>query len=259
MIIRYHLVDNSPWPFIVSGGVLQFFTTFVCFMNGYLTVGYVGISLLVVFSSVSYWLRDVIREGSLEGQHTSTVSWGLRLGFALFIVSEIMFFFGFFWGYFWLCQSTEDSLSGLWPSAGVATIDPYGLPLLNTIILLSSGTTLTYAHEALLLGNRRGLLLGMLSTLLLALLFLCVQLYEYIEGAVMISDGAFGSCFYLLTGFHGFHVLVGFIMLVVTSIRIFNYDQRSDHHVGFEVSAWYWHFVDVVWLFLFVIVYIVSS
>lgn len=270
--IRYHLVDQSPWPFVVSGGVFNLVTLTVFYLHNGYTLGLSsfgksqwlfnnGYLVTFVFGllGVGFWLRDIIREGTFEGQHTYLVRRGLRLGFALFILSEVVFFGGFFWGYFWLCQSSEDSLSGFWPGKGLAKVDPLELPLCNTILLLSSGVSLTYSHEGLLLGNRRGFINGLFITILLAFIFILVQSYEYKVASLTISDGSYGSCFYLLTGFHGFHVLIGLLMLVVTFVRGYNYHLTSGHHLGFEVSGWYWHFVDVVWLYLYIALYIYGS
>ena len=270
--IRYHLVDQSPWPFMVSGAVLNMVTLVVYYLhNGYTiswssfgqsywwyNYGYI-VAILFTLLGITFWLRDIIREGTFEGQHTNLVRRGLRLGFALFILSEVMFFGGFFWGYFWLCQSSEDSMSGFWPGKGLAKVDPLELPLCNTVLLLSSGVSLTYSHEGLLLGNRKGFLGGLLATVILALIFIGVQSYEYQVASLTISDGSFGSCFYLLTGFHGFHVVIGLLMLLVTFIRGYKYHITSGHHVGFEVSGWYWHFVDVVWLYLYIALYIYGT
>ena len=250
----YHLVDPSPWPFVGAMSALVLAVGAILYMHKegpwVMAVGFA----MVLFTMFMWW-RDVVREGEHLGHHTPVVRIGLRYGMALFIASEVMFFSAFFWAYFNAALFPTEATGGIWPPQGVATFNPWDLPFLNTLILLTSGVTVTWAHHALLENNRRDVIRGLALTVLLGAIFTCVQAYEYSHAAFGFADGIYSSTFYMATGFHGFHVLVGTIFLVVCLFRAINGHFKPDHHVGFEAAAWYWHFVDVVWLFLFVCVY----
>ena len=211
--------------------------------------------VIYVIMSISYWGRDVIRESSYQGEHTIIVRRGLKIGVVMFIVSEVMFFVGLFWSYFWSSLGGTVEIGSVWVPKGIELMSAYEVPLLNTCILLTSGMSVTWAHNALVVGNRRGVIEGLVVTVILGGIFTAFQLYEYVHGEFKISDGIYGSTFYMLTGFHGLHVLIGTVMLVVSLIRVWRYEQTKEHNVGFEWSSWYWHFVDVVWLLLFIGVY----
>jgi len=189
------------------------------------------------------------------GNHTSSVQRGLNLGVALFIVSEALFFLAIFWAFFHSALSPTIELGTMWPPLAIEPINPFELPLLNTIILLSSGVTITWAHHSLISGERKGTLYASLATIGLAVIFTGLQILEYLVSSFTISDGVFGTCFYFSTGFHGIHVLIGTIFLTVGFWRILAYQSTDSHHLGFESAILYWHFVDVVWLFLFISVY----
>lgn len=252
----YHLVDPSPWPFIISFGL--FFLTFGSAMYFH---GYIGSNLLIltgfvmVLLTMYTWFRDIVREAVYEGQHTKQVQLGLRNGMLLFIFSELLFFISFFWAFFHSALAPTPEIGSLWPPLGIQTVDAWGIPLLNTIILLSSGATITWAHHSIVFGDRKNAILSLFTTIALALFFTLIQAYEYIESTFSISDGIYGTTFFLLTGFHGIHVIVGTIFIIISTIRLINHHFTKQHHFGFEAAAWYWHFVDVVWLFLFVVVY----
>ena len=201
------------------------------------------------------WWRDIIREATFEEQHTFSVQRGLRLGMILFIVSEIMFFFAFFWAFFHSSLSPAFNIGGVWPPVAIEAIQTSGIPLTNTFFLLSSGATVTWAHHAIIVRAKKQAIIGLILTVILATIFTGFQGIEYFDAPFTITDSVFGSCFYMATGFHGFHVFVGTISLIVSLIRIVFNHFTSTHHFGFESAAWYWHFVDVVWLFLFVTVY----
>ena len=252
----FHLVDPSPWPLIASLGAFMMTTGGVCYMHNFLGGGQL---LLTGFSIILYvmytWWRDIIREATFEEQHTFAVQRGLRLGMILFIVSEIMFFFAFFWAFFHSSLAPTFNIGSVWPPQAISPIQTSGIPLTNTFFLLSSGATVTWAHHALIVRSKKQALISLLLTLILAILFTGLQGLEYYEAPFTISDSVFGSCFYMATGFHGFHVFIGTLSLFVSFLRI-GYNHFTDtHHFGFESAAWYWHFVDVVWLFLFVTVY----
>jgi cytochrome c oxidase subunit 3 len=256
----YHLVDPSPWPFLASLSAL--FITIGAVMTMHFFVRgpqllFAGIGFLIII--LSLWWRDVIREGTYQGHHTPIVQKGLRLGFILFIISEIMFFFGFFWAYFHSSLAPTIWIGCVWPPLGIITFNPYEIPLLNTSILLLSGITLTIAHYSLLISFREESIFQVFNTIILAILFLLIQLYEYFHAPFSIADSVYGSVFYMLTGFHGFHVIVGMLFIIVCFYRLINYHFKPSQHIGFEAALWYWHFVDVVWLFLYIFVYIWGS
>ncbi len=279
----YHLVDPSPYPLVSSIAVTIMMVGAVAWMKGLFGLP-AGTSWLFfaglagVLYSMAGWWWDVIKE-SRKGDHTPVVSIGLRYGMVLFIASEIMFFAAFFWMFFEMAVFNEarahvpeignwaDTAAAwsTWPPRGVEVLDPWQLPLLNTVILLLSGTTVTWAHHALQVGDRAGARMGLIVTVALGILFTAVQAYEYhhiIHENLFFNDaaansGLYGSIFFMATGFHGFHVLIGTIFLAVCLLRLMAGQFPPQKHCGFEAAAWYWHFVDVVWLFLFAFVYVV--
>jgi cytochrome c oxidase subunit 3 len=216
---------------------------------------FLTIAFLTLLSSMTLWWRDVISEATYLGNHTLAVQKGLNMGVALFIVSEALFFLGIFWAFFHSALSPTVELGAQWPPMGIQAVNPFELPLLNTIILLSSGVTVTYAHHSIIKGNRYGALNGLVATVILALIFTALQGVEYSVSSFTISDGAFGSCFYLSTGFHGLHVMIGTAFIAVGLWRVMAYHSTENHHLGLESSILYWHFVDVVWLFLYISIY----
>jgi cytochrome c oxidase subunit 3 len=251
----YHLVDPSPWPVVgaLAAGVLA--VGAVLFMHN-ITAWLLPIGFLMVLGTMFFWFRDVVREATFQGHHSPVVQIGLRYGMLLFIASEVMFFSAFFWAFFDAALFPKEATGGVWPPKGILPFDPLSLPLLNTLILLTSGVTVTWAHHALREGDRAGLLQGLGLTVLLGLCFTGVQAYEYGHAAFGFREGIYPSTFFMATGFHGFHVIIGTIFLIVCWFRAYRGDFKPDHHFGFEAAAWYWHFVDVVWLFLFVCVYL---
>lgn len=252
----YHLVDPSPWPLIAAIGALMLTTGTVLIMhrffggNQLILIGFFVI-LFVMFG----WWRDVIRESTFEDQHSFAVQKGLKLGMILFIVSEIMFFFAFFWSFFHASLAPSYNVGGVWPPQFINVISVSGIPLTNTFFLLSSGATVTWAHHAIIIRAKKQAVISLIFTLVFAILFTGLQVLEYFEASFTINDCVFGSCFFMATGFHGFHVFVGTIALVISLFRIIFNHFTSTHHFGFESAAWYWHFVDIVWLFLFITIY----
>jgi len=255
------MVTASPWPMFISFSLLILTMGSVVYIQGYASpFGDSGISLVLLgFIStalcLALWLRDVVTEGTFLGDHTIPVQKGLSLGMVFFIITEVFFFISIFWALFHSSLSPDVALGGQWPPVGIESINPFELPLLNTILLLTSGATVTYSHHAVINKNRAGAISGLILTVVLATVFTICQGIEYYNAPFAISDGVYGSTFYLSTGFHGIHVIVGTIMLAVSLGRMIQYHFTSTHHVGYESSILYWHFVDVVWLFLFVSVY----
>lgn len=252
----FHIVDPSPWPLLFSLGALATPFGAVLYMHSYDNGGYVFfIGLTTVIFTLLIWARDIVREGTFLGHHTLAVQRGLRIGMILFITSEIMFFVAFFWAFFHASLAPDVALGAVWPPQGIEVLRAWDVPFLNTAILLMSGATVTWAHHSMLHGNRTQAITGLILTVILAISFTALQAFEYIEAPFAISDGIYGTTFYMATGFHGFHVFVGTCLLTVCLIREVKYHYTTVHHFGFEASAWYWHFVDVVWLFLFTTIY----
>ena len=251
----WHVQEPSALPLIGSAAALVAAIGAVdYFHNGSFVILSVG--LLGVLFIMYRWWALVVHEAEVGKHHTLPVQTMLRWGMILFIASEVMFFFAFFWAYF---HSSIPALnvvaSPAWPPQGIEPLYTWGLPFLNTVILLTSGATVTYAHHALLKGKRGGLIFGLILTVALGVLFLVLQAHEYGVAAFGLGDGIYPSTFYLATGFHGFHVFIGTVFLFVCLVRAIKGQFTPTQHVGFEAAAWYWHFVDVVWLFLFCFVY----
>lgn len=252
----FHLVSPSPWPIFTSFNLLTLTTTGVLTMHSFMHAStFFFCALFLVVYSMALWFRDIISEATYQGNHTLAVQRGLNMGVALFIVSEALFFLAIFWTFFHSALSPNIELGAQWPPMGIQAINPFELPLLNTVILLSSGVTVTYAHHSLIQGDRTGTLYGLVYTILLAVLFTALQGIEYSVSSFTISDGVYGSCFYFGTGFHGLHVIIGTLFLAVGFWRVLAYHLTENHHLGFESGILYWHFVDVVWLFLYISVY----
>lgn len=252
----FHLVDPSPWPFFAAMGTFFFTSGLVLFMhffdNGYFILrnGFIFIAIVSIL-----WWRDVIRESTFEGNHTSYVRTGLRIGMALFIVSEVMVFASFFWAFFHSSLNPTIDIGCVWPPKGIHPMNAFGIPLLNTLILVTSGAWITKSQFEILSGNRQESIEGLIFTIILAILFTAFQAYEYLNASFNISDGIFGSTFYMATGLHGSHVIVGTIFIIVCLLREIKYHFTSKIHLGIDLASWYWHFVDIVWLFLFIFIY----
>ena len=267
----YHLVNPSPWPIV--GAVGAFITAiglilWMHFGGSYGAVGLLGFALILY--TMFMWWRDVIGEAN-SGDHTPVVGLHLRYGMIMFIASEVMFFVAWFWAFFDASLFAGEPIQaarvaatgGVWPPAGVDVLDPWHLPLINTLVLLTSGTTVTWAHHALLNNDRSGLKWGLAATVVLGIFFTSLQAYEYAHALFAFNrdhgGNIYGSTFFMATGFHGFHVLIGTLFLTVCLFRAMAGQFTPKQHFGFEAAAWYWHFVDVVWLFLFACIYIWGS
>nr|AML25762.1 cytochrome c oxidase subunit III [Scolytinae sp. BMNH 1274287] len=250
----FHLVDQSPWPLTTSFSVFTMLMGtikwFHLYKNDLMILGL----LLTILSSYQWW-RDITRESTYQGHHTMKVAKGLQWGMILFIISEIFFFFAFFWAFFHSSLSPTIELGLNWPPKEINPFNPLEIPLLNTLILLTSGLTVTWAHHSLMENNFKQALQGLTLTVLLGIYFSILQGFEYIEAPFSIADSVYGSTFFMTTGLHGLHVIVGSTFLLVCLIRLYKNHFSSTHHFGFEAAAWYWHFVDVVWLFLYISIY----
>jgi len=252
----YHLVSPSVWPIIMSGS-LYILTSSAALSMHYFKYLYIifFFSLILVIYAMFLWFRDVTAESTYQGHHTFAVQKGINIGVALFIISEIFFFLSIFWAFFHNAISPDIVIGSEWPPLGIQTINPFELPLLNTVILLSSGLVVTFAHHSLIKGDRQSKLTGLFITILLAVVFTIFQGIEYTVSSFTISDGIYGSCFYFGTGFHGLHVIIGTIFLLVGLLRALLYHFTDNHHLGLEAGILYWHFVDIVWIFLFLFIY----
>jgi len=258
MIIKrnhsFHLVDQSPWPLTGALAALTLTTGIVKWFQEF-NINLFLFGLAIIIITCIQWWRDIRREGTHQGLHTSIVITGLQWGIILFITSEVLFFFSFFWAFFHRSLSPTIEIGLHWPPTGVAPFNPFQVPLLNTIILLSSGVTVTWAHHGLLEKNFSQASTGLLLTIILGVYFTIIQALEYWEASFSIADSAYGSVFFVATGFHGTHVIIGTTFLIVCFIRHLIRHFSDNHHFGFEAAAWYWHFVDVVWLFLYMRIY----
>lgn len=255
----YHLVTPSPWPLLTSFALLIFTVSIVLYFNGYESpVGSTNllfIGFITTIGAIILWFRDVITEGTFLGDHTYQVQKGIIMSIGLFIVSEVFFFISVFWAFFHSSLSPNVEVGAQWPPIGIPTINPFELPLLNTVLLLSSGATVTYAHHSIIQGNRYGTIVGTIITLVFAIVFTICQGIEYYNAGFTIADSVYGSTFFFSTGFHGLHVIIGTAFIAVAFFRLLSYHTTDTHHVGFEASILYWHIVDVVWLGLYVSVY----
>nr|YP_009730011.1 cytochrome c oxidase subunit III [Tagasta indica]QHX99916.1 cytochrome c oxidase subunit III [Tagasta indica] len=250
----FHLVDYSPWPItgaigamILTSGMTKWFHLF--------DMSLLLIGLTITTLTMIQWWRDIIREGTYQGLHTKPVSIGLRWGMILFITSEVLFFVSFFWAFFSSSIMPTINLGMMWPPNGIKPFNPMQIPLLNTTILLASGVTVTWAHHSLIENNYTQTTQSLFFTSMLGIYFTMLQMYEYWEAPFTIADAIYGSTFFVATGFHGIHVIIGTTFLITCLLRHVINQFSAEHHFGFEAAAWYWHFVDVVWLFLYISIY----
>nr|AFC39525.1 cytochrome c oxidase subunit III [Tarentola mauritanica] len=250
----FHMVDPSPWPLTGAVGALLMTSGLASwFHKGSVTLMLLGLTLTL--TTAYQWWRDVVREGTFQGHHTKSVQKGLRCGMILFITSEVFFFIGFFWAFYHSSLAPTPELGSYWPPSGIMPLNPFEVPLLNTIVLLSSGATVTWAHHAIMAGNRKEALQSLTTTIFLGAYFTLLQAMEYLEAPFTIADSTYGSTFFVATGFHGLHVIIGTLFLSACLTRQAFHHFTTKHHFGFEAAAWYWHFVDVVWLFLYMSIY----
>jgi cytochrome c oxidase subunit 3 len=268
---KFHLVRPSPWPIFTSSAACGLVIALALYMHSTAYSGIAFFSFLILLLLCMFcWWKDIIIEAITENAHSNIVKTGLRIGMVVFILSEVMFFFAFFWSFFTSWLSPAYVLEDLWPvkllnwpPEGIQTLDPWSIPFLNTLILLLSGTTVTWAHYSLLNNDNKNVIKALIITVLLGLCFTSLQAYEYYHASFLFHEegykSIYSSNFYLATGFHGLHVIIGTIFLATCLVRAMKKQLTHKDHLGFEFAAWYWHFVDVVWLFLFTFLYWLSA
>lgn len=254
----FHIVDCRPWPLINSLNTICILINITIYiktsnLNINFYILFLAIALLIL--TLTFWWRDVNRERTLQGNHTLRVFNGLKISILLFISREIIFFFRFFWRYFHFRLAPEIEIRNNWPPIFIKIINPYHVPIINTIILLSSGATITYSHYTILNKNFKTAFLTIFITICLGIIFTYFQYIEYKLIEFSINDRVFGSIFFIITGFHGFHVIIGTLFILTNLIRLWKTQFRRNHHFRFEASAWYWHFVDIVWIYLYIFLY----
>jgi len=250
----WHIVEKSPWPILRSFLAYVIITRLINIIYNH-NLQILMFNIIPLTLCAFQWWRDITREATFQGHHTSVVIFRIKWGIILFIVSEIYFFLSFFWTYFHIILAPEVELGIIWPPIYINIFNPYNIPLLNTIILLFRGITVTWSHYSILRKNYYITFLSLSLTILLGIYFTTLQIYEYLLALFSISDRIFGSIFFISTGFHGLHVIIGTLFLLVNLLRLYNRQFSIHHHFRFEASIWYWHFVDVVWLFLYTFIY----
>lgn len=250
----YHLVEFRPWPLTGSLGALTLTIGLTRWFHG-LGLICISLGLIIIIITIIQWWRDVIRESTYQGFHTSPVIKGLRWGIILFIASEVLFFFAFFWAFFHRRLAPTPELGCNWPPTGVSPLNPFAIPLLNTAVLLASGVSVTWAHHRIMESIYSQSSQALRLTIILGVYFTVLQATEYLETSFSIADRVYGTTFFVATGFHGLHVLIGSTFLIVCLLRSISHQYSNTHHFGFEAAAWYWHFVDVVWIFLYLCIY----
>lgn len=252
----FHVLEPSLWPFFIAFG-LFFFVTGIAFCMHYVVTGYyiLIIGLLILIVTSIFWFLDISREAVVKGYHTQIVRRGLKLGFLFFITSEIMLFFGFFWAFFHSALSPSIEVGAVWPPVGLNVIPVFEFPLFNTFVLIISGFSVTWVHRAISLGSFKDSIDGFMITILLGVFFIFLQGLEYYESTFNLQDGAYPSAFFMLTGLHGCHVIVGVCFLFICFLSLLSNHYLTSHYLRLVFAIWYWHFVDIVWIILFLSVY----
>jgi len=250
----FHLVDKRPWPITGSIGAISLTSGTILWFQKINPILIITGTIIILLTIIQWW-RDIIREATFQGIHTNKVTKRIKIGIIIFILSEVILFSSLFWTFFHRRLSPNIEIGIQWPPINIKPINPINIPILNTIILLSSGISLTWAHNAILNKNFSQTIQGIYITIILGIYFSILQIIEYYELNFSIADSIYGSTFFLTTGFHGIHVIIGTIFIISSTIRINNLQISNIHHVGYETSAWYWHFVDIVWLFLYLSIY----
>uniref|UniRef100_A0AAU8G892 Cytochrome c oxidase subunit 3 n=1 Tax=Colposcenia ignota TaxID=3230277 RepID=A0AAU8G892_9HEMI len=251
---QFHLVDPSPWPFLISFNLLSLTVTTTMFLNTK-DKKMMMFSIFVIMWMMFIWWRDIHRESTFQGNHTKTVITSMKYGMILFITSEILLFVSLFWSFFHHSLTPAQEIGLMWPPMFIQPFNPLSVPLLNTLILLTSGISVTWTHSTICSNNFHQTKISLIITIFLGLYFTLLQMFEYMSSPFSISDSVYGSSFFLTTGFHGIHVLVGTLFLIHCLTRMMKLHFNKNHHIGLELAIWYWHFVDIVWLFLYTSIY----
>lgn len=249
----FHIVEERPWPIYL--GLVRFFLLISLVDFFWFSSLQFLLNLFLWIWVLKIWRRDIIRERVWGGFHSNEVEKGLKWGMGWFITSEVFFFLAFFWGFFHFRLVPRTELGDSWPPLFIIPIMPFSIPLLNTLLLLRSGLSLTWSHHGLISGNYFSRFFGLILTIFLGVYFTILQIFEYRERFFCFYDSLYGRIFFIATGFHGAHVLIGTTLLIIVLWRLKRGNFRNNHHIGMEISRWYWHFVDVVWLFLFCCIY----
>lgn len=250
----FHLVNPRPWPILTSLGFMRFALGVVTIVQTFNCLPFLSSILILIFSSY-LWGRDIHRESCFEGSHNKEVITGFKVGIIVFILSECFFFLGIFWGYFHLAESPSLEIGGVWPPTGIEPFDPKGIPFLNTVLLVSSGVSVTWSHHAIEKGEFKKRVISLFLTVVLGVTFTLFQLLEYYVARFTFSCSSYSSIYFIGTGFHGLHVLIGRVLLIICLFRFSSLSIRINRSVGFECSVWYWHFVDIVWFCLYLVFY----
>lgn len=253
----YHLVTVRPWPLLRSFRLITILIGIVIYIYEFINILLI-IGLILILIIIFQWWRDVIRESTYQGIHCNKIIIGIRVGIILFILSEVIFFISFFWTYFHIYLSPRIEIGNYWPLINLKVFNPYNIPLLNTLLLLSSGVSITWCHYRIINKNYEYRVISIIITIILGVIFIIFQYLEYNESFFRIRDSIYGSIFYLTTGFHGLHVFIGTLFIIVSYLRLIERQYSNLHNFGFEASSWYWHFVDVVWIFLYLFIYWIS-
>nr|AZL93157.1 cytochrome c oxidase subunit 3 [Cleptes metallicorpus] len=252
---HFHLTTLSPWPLMTALSLSMMLMSTISLFNFNPNYSILLSTFLLLTMSLFQWWRDIIRESTFLGDHTMKIYYMLKMGMILFIISEIMFFISFFWSYFHMSLSPNIEVGMNWPPKYITPFNPFNIPLLNTIILISSGLSITWCHQSILLNFHKNSIISLTITIILGIYFSFLQKMEYWEAPFCLSDSSYGSIFFMATGFHGMHIIIGTIFLLTALARIYSKQMSKIHHFNFESSCWYWHFVDVVWLFLYMSIY----
>lgn len=251
---KFHLVDPSPWPIIISFIILNYTRIVILFFNTKKILPII-INIIIIILVILTWWKDIKRERTFQGHHTQLVIKSIKYGILLFIISEVLFFIRFFWSFFHHRLTPTHELGLNWPPKNIEAFNPLNIPLINTIILLRSGVSVTWTHSSICINNLNNTKLRLIITIILGIYFSFLQFFEYYYAPFSIRDSVYGRTFFLTTGFHGIHVIIGTLFLIHVLTRLIKINFSSTHHLGIEIAIWYWHFVDVVWLFLYITIY----
>lgn len=249
----FHLVTPRPWPFLLSFRIFNNLVIIIIYFHSRGSCCFTSFPT-TIFILILWW-RDTTRESTFQGCHSKAVQKIMRSGIILFIISEVLFFVSFFWAFFHSSLAPSAEIGQIWPPINIEVFNPYEIPLLNTVILITSGFTITWSHHSILNNIFKERKKRLFITISLGITFTSLQIFEYFESKFTIADSVYGATFFISTGFHGLHVIIGRSFLLVCYIRLKCLHFSKRHHFGFEAASWYWHFVDVVWLFLYISIY----